>query len=218
MSEGGIIIIPQTNSKRPPGRPKKTNNSDLKDTEKMILYQAGCLFTKSGYAAVSISAITGAVGITKPTLYHYFPDKEHLYAAVLCERLERVSVEILKNIESNVSIREKLFSLSYGFFRYASMCMSTLMRDVDEHLSEGLVRKVHLAYEQYIVEPHRSMIRIGMKKGEIQNQFDQVEVLADIWLGLLDSLSQKAFAKKQDEAALTQLSLTVVSVFLDGVA
>lgn len=176
------------------------------------------MFTKSGYAAVSISAITNAVGITKPTLYHYFPDKESLYATVLCERLERVGVEIIKNVEANLRIREKLFSLAYGFFKYASMCISSLMRDVDEHLSDDLARKVYRLYEEFIVEPHRSMIRSGMKSGELQNQLDQVDLLTDVWLGLLDSLSRQAFTKKQDEAALTQLSLTVVSVFLDGVA
>ncbi len=218
MSEGGILIIPQTNSKRPPGRPKRTKNSDVKDTEELILFHAGRLFMKSGYAAVSISAITREVGITKPTLYHYFPDKEHLYATVLCERLERVSVEIIKSIETNSGIRDKLFSLAYGFFRYASMCMSMLMRDADEHLSDELIRKVNLAYEQYIVKPQSNLIQAGMNSGELQNQLDHVDLLTDVWLGLLDSLSQKAFAKKQDEAALTQLSLTVVSVFLYGVA
>lgn len=158
------------------------------------------------------------MGITKPTLYHYFPDKEHLYAAVLCERLERVGVEIINNLETNLSIREKLFSLAYGFFKYASMCISSLMRDVDEHLSDDLIRKVYAVYEQCIVEPHRSMIRSGMENGELQDQLDQADLLTDVWLGLLDSLSRQAFTKKQDEAALTQLSLTVVSVFLDGVA
>jgi hypothetical protein len=57
-----------------------------------------------------------------------------------------------------------------------------------------------------------------MMKGELQNQLGHVDLLTDVWLGLLDSLSRQAFEKKQDEAALTQLSLTVVSVFLDGVA
>jgi AcrR family transcriptional regulator len=218
MKEGRIIIIPQSRSNRRPGRPKRNQESDLKDTGKLILFHAGHLFTKSGYAAVSISAITNSVGITKPTLYHYFPDKEYLYAAVLCERLERVGVEIIKNLETNLSIREKLFSLAYGFFKYASMSISSLMRDVDEHLSEDLIHKVHDAYEKWIVEPQRSMIRSAMEKGELQNQLDQADLLTDVWLGLLDSLSRQAFVKKQDEAALTQFSLTVVSVFLDGVA
>jgi len=151
-------------------------------------------------------------------LYHYFLDKEHLYAAVLCECLERVNVEIIKSMGANLGMREQLFSLAYGFFKYASMCMSSLMRDADEHLSDSLIRKVHLAYNQYIVEPHRNILRMGMESGELQNQLVQVDLLIDVWLGLLDSLSQQAFTKKQDEAALTQLSLTVVSVFLDGVA
>ncbi|MCH5584516.1 hypothetical protein MK805_05975 [Shimazuella sp. AN120528] len=38
MSKGGILIIPQTNSKRPSGRPKRNTNSELKDTEKLILF------------------------------------------------------------------------------------------------------------------------------------------------------------------------------------
>lgn len=173
---------------------------------------------KSGYAAVSISAITKEVGITKPTLYHYFPDKEHLYAEVLCDRLERAGKEIVASIEGNSSIREKLFALAYGFFRFSSMCISTLMRDVDEQLSPILIRKVHKTYDSCIVEPHRKMLLTGMEQGELKFQPDHVYLLTDIWLGLLDAMSRQAVLLKQNDPAITQLSLTIISVFLDGVS
>lgn len=204
--------------KRSPGRPKRSEQKKL-DTESQILHHAGQLFMKSGYAAVSISSITKEVGITKPTLYHYFPDKEHLYTAVLCTRLERVSKEILKGMEGSQSIRSKLFELAYVFFRCSSMSLSSLMRDVEEHLQASLIQQVQETYERYIVIPYMNMLQKAMETGEIQYQPDRLRMLTDIWLGMLDSLScQISLVPENQEPKLLETAQTVVSVFMDGVA
>ncbi|WP_147635447.1 TetR/AcrR family transcriptional regulator [Risungbinella massiliensis] len=203
--------------KRSPGRPKRSEQKKL-DTESQILHHAGLLFMKSGYAAVSISNITKEVGITKPTLYHYFPDKEHLYTAVLCTHLERVSKEILKGLEGSQSIRSKLFELAYVFFRCAPISMSTLMRDVEEHLEASLIQQVQETYERYIVIPYMNMLQIAMETGEIQNQADRLRTLVDIWLGMLDALScQITIFQDNQEPKLLETAQTVVNVFMDGV-
>ena len=53
--------------------------SNVKQT---IMTKALELFSAKGYEGVSVSEITAAAGITKPTLYYYFGSKEGLYEAV----------------------------------------------------------------------------------------------------------------------------------------
>ena len=50
------------------------------------------MFSRQGFRATSMNEIAAAVGLSKPTLYHYFTSKErllvHIYAAVLDESLD----------------------------------------------------------------------------------------------------------------------------------
>lgn len=183
--------------KRSPGRPKHSEKKGRMDTESLILYHAGVLFLKSGYAAVSINMITKAAGITKPTLYHYFRDKEHLYSAVLLNILERVGEEIRSRIKSNKPFEEKLMDLVYGYFKYSAMPLHTLFRDVTEQLSQHLSEKVCRAVEKHIVFPHHELFKEAMRRGEIRNEPDQVSIYTDIWLGMLDlGCKRKSLMKK----------------------
>ncbi|MFT4180339.1 MAG: TetR/AcrR family transcriptional regulator [Rhizobium sp.] len=55
-----------------------------------ILNVAGALFYKEGIRAVGVERIIEKAGVAKATLYRHFPSKEHLVAAYLSERHERV--------------------------------------------------------------------------------------------------------------------------------
>lgn len=55
-----------------------------------ILNVAGTLFYKEGVRAVGVDRIIEEAGVAKATLYRHFPSKEHLVAAYLGARHERV--------------------------------------------------------------------------------------------------------------------------------
>ena len=51
------------------------------EREREMLMSAAELFAERGYNAVSMEAIAGACGVTKPLLYSYFGSKEELFVA-----------------------------------------------------------------------------------------------------------------------------------------
>jgi TetR/AcrR family transcriptional regulator len=55
------------------------------DNRQKILREALALFAARGYATVAVQEIVAAVGVTKPTLYHYFGSKRGLLQALLEE-------------------------------------------------------------------------------------------------------------------------------------
>ena len=55
------------------------------ENRERILRCALELFSSRGYDAVGVQEIVSTVGITKPTLYHYFGSKEGLLKALLLE-------------------------------------------------------------------------------------------------------------------------------------
>lgn len=58
----------------------RTQTADISARDK-ILDAAEALFARRGYAAVGMSEIAEAVGLSKSSLFHHFPTKAQLYAA-----------------------------------------------------------------------------------------------------------------------------------------
>ena len=62
---------------RRPGRPREPVGRD------QLLAAARSAFSEFGYAGTSMSVVAQRAGITKATIFHHFPSKELLYAAVI---------------------------------------------------------------------------------------------------------------------------------------
>ncbi|MFT4259352.1 TetR/AcrR family transcriptional regulator [Microbacterium sp.] len=60
-------------TKRGRGRPRETTHDEIRDI-------ARALFLRQGYAATSLQQIAEAAGISRTTLFHYFPAKSDLIA------------------------------------------------------------------------------------------------------------------------------------------
>ncbi|MGB3263489.1 MAG: TetR/AcrR family transcriptional regulator [Microcoleus sp.] len=71
-------------------------SQDKPDKAKAILAGALQVFTTQGYAAASMDRIASAAGVSKPTLYRYFQDKEGLFIALTRELTQKRSRAILK--------------------------------------------------------------------------------------------------------------------------
>jgi len=68
------------------------------DNRSRILAAAAALFGERGYASTSLRAIAGAVGMTPPALYWYFPSKQAILHALLYHAL----FDFLNAVESEV--------------------------------------------------------------------------------------------------------------------
>ncbi|MBX3026466.1 TetR/AcrR family transcriptional regulator [bacterium] len=66
----------------------RAQTADISARDK-ILDAAEALFARRGYAAVGMSEIAEAVGLSKSSLFHHFPTKAQLYAAT-ADRILRV--------------------------------------------------------------------------------------------------------------------------------
>ena len=66
--------------RRGPGRPP--GPSQAADVRARIVAEASRLYAAGGYAGLSFGTLATRVGITKPTVFHYFPTKDELAIAV----------------------------------------------------------------------------------------------------------------------------------------
>jgi len=83
--------------------PPALSSKDKSDKAQAILAGALEVFTTCGYSAASMDRIAKAAGVSKPTLYSYFQDKEFLFVALIQQLTQRPS-QILSNLHSAADV------------------------------------------------------------------------------------------------------------------
>ena len=71
-------------SRSTPLEPEKAAVSRRRSlTEADILERAAALFAAHGYAATSLGEVADALGMSRPSLYHYFSSKEEILGRII---------------------------------------------------------------------------------------------------------------------------------------
>jgi AcrR family transcriptional regulator len=90
---------------------------DTRDTKGKIFRVAASLFAEKGYNGVSMREISERTGLSKPTIYYYFGNKEGIYTSLVSTSLN-YNVEIFQEIQQKkVSIKQKIIELVKLRFR-----------------------------------------------------------------------------------------------------
>src|SRR6266540_3243600 len=90
----------------------------MEDNRSKILTNAIKLFSLRGFDAVGVQEIADAVGVKKPTLYHYFGSKSGLLKAILDETFEELFTS-LEKVEYNPNVVDSLKSIAKFYFDFA---------------------------------------------------------------------------------------------------
>lgn len=114
MSDLGIVDgAPFAEGQRKDGPQKDAGEARELDTAKrrQILDGARRVFFERGFEAASMDAITRAAGVSKGTVYAYFPSKEHLVAALVSIEKREQAERILSLDRADPSIAHVLETL-----------------------------------------------------------------------------------------------------------
>lgn len=79
MAASGSIEAKPKRQGRPP---------TIANARDRILDDAACLFARDGYDGTSLGELAASVGVTKAAIYHYFPNKQEIYEAIIVRTLE----------------------------------------------------------------------------------------------------------------------------------
>ncbi len=87
---------------------RRPNAQRTRETRGRILWAARNLFAEKGYAASSTPAIVAAAKVTRGAMYHHFPDKAAVFAAVVGIELADVGQRMSKAALTNPDPVEQL--------------------------------------------------------------------------------------------------------------
>jgi len=84
---------------------------DENDTKVRILLAAARLFADRGYAGTSVREIVAMAGVTKPTLYYYFKNKDDLCIKLMDLAMETYAKVLKEPLQQPGTVRRRLASL-----------------------------------------------------------------------------------------------------------
>ncbi len=140
------------------------------DTKRRLMAAALGLFTEKGFAGASTREIVERAGVTKPTLYYYFPSKEDLYRVLIEDDFARFNGALAEIASRPGTAPDKLV-------RVAAYCLEHCRKRPQEVKLTlmALYRGDTFAPEVEIVTPALASIEIiagivreGMESGEFR--------------------------------------------------
>lgn len=149
-----------------------------------LIEKAGELFLKFGYKSVSMDQIAEVVGISKMTIYRYFPSKEELFIeSVLCF-FDKIFIDIKSRLKTMDSTLEKVdFLLNHSIEHSKQYSMDFVKDIVDSPYILGRIKEKKINMTREIFQ---DIIKEGMKKGEIR-KVDE-DFLGDMLILLIEGI------------------------------
>jgi AcrR family transcriptional regulator len=174
-----------------------------------ILEEAWILFQQKGYRGVTIDELCEHCGLSKPTLYYYFADKENLFVQVLSHKL-RGFHDI---IGQPGPLPERLTRIAVSILVSFQAEYSALIRDREHIKKPENTQIIREAFRSELFGPLAELMRDGVASGELVQ--DDPETLTLVFMGIVNN-----FIGKPAEMGLeTQVLADRLSgYFLNGAA
>ncbi len=107
------------------------------DRIEQTLSVARSLFAERGYNAVTMEELAAEVGVTKPLLYNYFGNKEHLYIACMERAGDALTATLAAALSTTKSPAEALHAGLHSFFSFLDSDRAAWTVLFDETLPRG---------------------------------------------------------------------------------
>jgi AcrR family transcriptional regulator len=149
------------------------NGAAFDERRARIVDSAAELFDRDGYAQTSMNAIADAVGMRKPTLYHYFDSKAEILLEIHLEHVGFLFTELARSPRGEVPPQERLRRVVRANVelmrtrRHGVRVFFEHAREL-EHEDAAKVDEKRRRYRELVIE----MIEDGIQEGVIRESAD----------------------------------------------
>jgi AcrR family transcriptional regulator len=172
-----------------------------------ILEEGWKLFQQKGYRGVTVDELCRHCGLTKPTLYYYFQDKENLFVQVLQYRLEGFH----KVVEQPGTLAERLQRVATSILENFQTEYGILLRDREHIKKPENLECIRDAFHSELFGPLIALMQSGIDRGELEG--NNPEMLTLIFLGVVNNLIGKAAEMGVENSTLAR---QLTGYFLNG--
>lgn len=162
---------------------------------KHLLEKGQELFWKYGYSGVTMDEIANESGISKMTIYKYFPSKEDLFIEILKNNIEFHTSKIIEIISDKYHTIEKIETLFNYSIDMAKEYPITLIRDIVE--KKNLFDRIAAIKKEKALPVWQHILEDGISKNEIRNL--DLNFITDLFMNLPNVISNMNFLRDEND-------------------
>jgi AcrR family transcriptional regulator len=173
-------------------------------TAAAIIDSAAAIMAQHGDAA-SMDKIAGGAGVSRATLYRYFPSREALLQAMAATSIEELAARIAEADLQGIPVEQAIARLVRGFIAVGSKYTALAGGD---HRRTG----DHPRADTLLTEPVRALFRRGVADGSLRADLAP-ELLTNLFSGLIKAALEMTGSGR---VGTEEASAAVIAIFLDG--
>jgi AcrR family transcriptional regulator len=169
INNQSVINMPPTTALSPTATPRRSRRKDARPGE--LLAAALSLFVEKGFAATTVEAVAARAGVSKGTLFLYFPSKVELFQAVVRENIVGRLSEWAQTIERHEGPQAPLLrELMHQWWQRIGMTEASGITKLV--LSEaGQFPDIARFYQTEVIEPGQALMRQILRRGVATGEF-----------------------------------------------
>ncbi|MFC0082259.1 TetR/AcrR family transcriptional regulator [Aciditerrimonas ferrireducens] len=171
----------------------------------VVLDAALELLRERGLAGLTMSALADRAGVSRATLYHYFPDVDHVLAAWVSREVERSVADVLATASAIEDPVERLrWVVGDQLARFASQEHRVSVEHLDSEAGSPVVRAAVASG----LEPLRQLLATTLEEAAGRGQLalpTGPDLAVDLLLGLLGATRRHLVEGRLEPAEATQV-------------
>jgi AcrR family transcriptional regulator len=192
-------------------------DSEHADRQKEIRDRARDIFARHGYRKTTIEDIGRACGLGKAALYHYFSNKEEIFAEVVRAEGEKVLAQIRAAVDATDDPKAQLVAMLRTSFRAVSAKVSEIIENKGAaELKESL--PLAARYLRRFLDGEVEILREILEEGARRGVFKKVSS-PSVPLLIISGLRGVEFHlfDFEDPPQLDDAIDTILKLFLEGI-
>jgi TetR/AcrR family transcriptional regulator, cholesterol catabolism regulator len=163
----------------------------MEEKKEKAVEKAREYFHRYGYRGSSLSALIAEIGISKPTFYNYFKNKEELFHTVMLETYNEFHYQYNQRARGASNAMEKLdlFIMTWEWFLEEYPIFQDLFRPGNDLLMRWADSRYAKDFYAEGVETIRSILEQGREEGIFAADIDAAECAHSLYYVVMLALS-----------------------------
>jgi TetR/AcrR family transcriptional regulator, cholesterol catabolism regulator len=198
-------------------RPNSAKADNLPDAERriQILDEAATLFRERGFEATSMREIAARVGVSKPALYYWFPNKDDLLVGIILQALEQLCLRTEKAISRSDLPKERFQLFCDAHVRYidSNPTFYGAAYVGFASLTKSSARDTAIAWRDRHEQNLRKILKAGVRSGDFQDI--DVSLASRAMLSALAAVSR--WYNPRGGLTAAEIASDYAALFLEGI-